>query len=49
MAELPELGRLNRQQVAALAGVAPFNRDSGQFRGRRTIWGGRATVRSGLY
>ena len=49
MAELPELGRLNRQQVAALVGVAPFNRDSGQFRGRRTIWGGRATVRSGLY
>lgn len=49
MAELPELGHLNRQQVAALVGVAPFNRDSGQFRGRRTIWGGRATVRSGLY
>jgi len=49
MAELPELGRLNRQQVAALVGVAPFNRDSGQFRGRRAIWGGRATVRSGLY
>jgi transposase len=49
MGELPELGRLNRQQVAALVGVAPFNRDSGQLRRRRTIWGGRATVRSGLY
>jgi len=49
MAELPEIGRLNRQQVASLVGVAPFNRDSGQFRGRRTICGGRATVRSGLY
>ena len=49
MAELPELGRLNRQQVASLVGVAPLNRDSGQFRGRRKIWGGRATVRSGLY
>ncbi|MBM4022211.1 MAG: transposase [Planctomycetes bacterium] len=48
MAELPELGRLNRQQMAALVGVAPFNRDSGQFRGRRTIWGGRATVPTGL-
>lgn len=49
MAELPEIGRLNRQQVSSLVGVAPFNRDSGQFRGRRTIRGGRATVRSGLY
>lgn len=49
MAELPELGRLNRQQVAALVGVAPFNRDSGQFRGRRTIWGGRGSVRNVLY
>jgi transposase len=49
LAELPELGLLNRQEMAALVGVAPFNRDSGQFRGRRTIWGGRADVRSALY
>ena len=48
LAELPELGRLNRQQIAALAGLAPFNRDSGRFRGQRTICGGRATVRSAL-
>jgi transposase len=49
LVELPELGRLNRQQVAALVGVAPFNRDSGKFHGRRRIWGGRAAVRSVLY
>lgn len=49
LAELPELGRLNRKQVAALVGVAPFTRDSGQLRGRRTIWGGRAPVRTALY
>jgi len=49
VAELPELGRLNRQQIAALAGLAPRNRDSGRQRGRRTIGGGRATVRSALY
>ena len=49
LAELPELGRLNRKEVAALVGVAPFNRDSGQFRGRRTVWGGRAGVRAVLY
>lgn len=49
LAELPELGSLNRQEVAALVGVAPFNRDSGAFRGRRTIWGGRADVRNTLY
>lgn len=49
MAELPELGQLNRQEVAALVGVAPFNRDSGQLRGRRTIWGGRVGVRNVLY
>ena len=49
IAELPELGRCSRQQVAALVGVAPINRDSGRFRGRRTTWGGRATVRSALY
>ena len=49
MAELPELGRLNRREIAALVGVAPFNRDSGQFRGTRTTWGGRKSVRSALY
>lgn len=49
LAELPELGSLNRKQIAALVGVAPFNRDSGTLRGRRTIWGGRATVRAALY
>jgi transposase len=46
---LPELGHVNRRQVAALAGVAPFNRDSGQFRGHRTVWGGRRKVRTTLY
>jgi transposase len=49
LADLPELGRLNRRQIAALAGVAPFNRDSGRFRGSRAIWGGRARLRSLLY
>jgi transposase len=49
VAELPELGKLNRKQIAALVGVAPLNRDSGTLRGRRTIWGGRATVRATLY
>lgn len=49
LAELPELGRLNRKQIAALVGIAPLNRDSGTFRGRRSIWGGRATVRAALY
>lgn len=49
VAELPELGRLNRQEIASLVGVAPLNRDSGQFRGKRTIWGGRANIRSVLY
>jgi transposase len=49
LAELPELGKLNRKQIAALVGIAPLNRDSGTFRGRRTIWGGRATVRATLY
>ena len=47
--ELPELGKLNRRQIAALVGVAPFNRDSGTFRGRRTVWGGRAPVRAVLF
>jgi transposase len=49
LAELPELGLLNRQEIAALVGLAPFNRDSGAFRGKRSIWGGRASVRSVLY
>jgi transposase len=49
MAELPELGRLNRQQIAALAGVAPYPRDSGRFRGKRAVWGGRRSLRSVLY
>ena len=42
LAEVPELGTCTRQQVAALVGVAPFNRDSGAWRGRRSCWGGRA-------
>lgn len=46
--DLPELGTLNRKEVAALVGVAPLNRDSGKFRGRRTIWGGRSEIRSVL-
>lgn len=49
MAEVPELGRLTRRQIAALIGLAPFNRDSGTWRGRRTVWGGRAEVRATLY
>src|SRR5499427_3054857 len=49
LAELPELGRLDRRAIAALVGVAPFNCDSGQHRGRRRIVGGRASVRAGLY
>lgn len=49
MADLPELGQLNRRQICALVGVAPLNRDSGQFRGRRQVWGGRAPLRSALY
>lgn len=48
-AELPELGRLNRQQIAALVGVAPRNRDSGTLRGRRTTGGGRTRLRVALY
>jgi transposase len=47
--ELPELGTLTRQQIAALVGVAPLNCDSGTLRGRRMIWGGRAHVRTVLY
>jgi transposase len=49
VALLPELGTLGRKQIAALVGVAPFNRDSGTLRGRRSIWGGRAAVRAVLY
>ena len=49
LADLPELGQLDRRQVAALAGLAPFNRDSGTWRGRRSIRGGRSTVRTALY
>ena len=47
--DLPELGKLNRKQIAALVGVAPLNNDSGRKRGRRTIWGGRGRVRSVLF
>lgn len=49
LAGLPELGRLTRRELAALVGVAPLNRDSGTLRGKRAIWGGRATVRTVLY
>lgn len=49
VAEVPELGRLSRREIAALVGVAPLNRDSGTLRGRRTVWGGRASVRAVLY
>jgi transposase len=49
LAMLPELGRLNRREIAALVGVAPFNRDSGMHRGTRRIAGGRAAVRTTLY
>ncbi|WGL27182.1 IS110 family transposase [Pectobacterium brasiliense] len=49
LAELPELGKLSRRQISALVGVAPLNRDSGKMRGKRTIFGGRASIRSVLY
>lgn len=49
LVQLPELGTLDRKQIAALVGVAPLNRDSGTLRGKRTIWGGRAAVRAVLY
>lgn len=49
LADLPELGSLNNKQIAALVGVAPFNRDSGRFRGKRRIRGGRASVRTVLF
>ena len=49
LAYLPELGTLDRRQVASLAGMAPFNRDSGTLRGKRTVWDGRSRVRVALY
>jgi transposase len=49
IADLPELGQLDRKKIAALVGVAPFNRDSGTLRGKRTVWGGRAAIRATLY
>jgi transposase len=49
LAEVPELGALTHKRLAALIGVAPLNRDSGTFRGRRAVWGGRADVRAALY
>lgn len=49
LAELPELGHLNRREIAALVGVAPLNRDSGTLRGKRMVWGGRDSVRHTLY
>jgi transposase len=49
LADLPELGHLNRRQIAALVGVAPLARDSGTFKGKRLVWGGRAPVRAALY
>ena len=49
LAQVPELGQLNRRQTAALGGLAPFNRDSGTLRGKRLIFGGRRALRTGLY
>jgi len=49
LAQLPELGQLDRRAIAALVGLAPFNRDSGVMRGRRSIYGGRSQVRTLLY
>lgn len=49
IADVPELGALSRREIAALIGLAPFNRDSGQMRGKRSIFGGRAEVRCALY
>jgi transposase len=49
LAELPELGKVNGKKIASLVGVAPFNRDSGKFKGKRSTWGGRREVRSVLY
>lgn len=49
MSELPELGKLNRKEIASLVGVAPMNRDSGSYRGKRRVSGGRSKVRTVLY
>jgi transposase len=49
LAGMPELGRLNRRKIAALVGVAPYNRDSGSMRGKRIVWAGRAHIRAALY
>lgn len=49
LASLPELGTLNRREISALAGVAPFNRDSGRWSGKRSVYGGRAMARGALY
>ena len=49
LAYLPELGTLNHKRIAALVGVAPFNRDSGPRRGKRSVWGGRSRLRAVLY
>jgi transposase len=49
ISDLPELGKVSSKQISALAGLAPYNRDSGTLRGKRTIWGGRASVRCSLY
>lgn len=49
LAELPELGTLSHKQIASLVGVAPFNRDSGRLRGKRSVWGGRSVVRGAIY
>lgn len=49
LADLPELGQLNREQITALAGLAPYNHDSGKLKGQRAIWGGRADIRTVLY
>src|SRR5205814_5361848 len=49
VAELPELGKVSRQQIAALVGLAPFDRESGKWKGKRSCFGGRAQVRSILY
>ena len=49
LAYLPELGNLDRKRIAALVGVAPFNRDSGTLRGKRAVWGGRSRIRAALY
>lgn len=49
LAMLPELGTLSRQKVSALVGVCPYNRDSGRYRGKRSVWGGRSDVRCALY